>query len=225
MIRFRWNEHLFSIIQYGYGVFMQNMTGHSHSINSYELHYIVGGEGELITDSKRYPLKEGCFFVTGPNVYHQQITNPARPLQEIYIYLQASGEKTNDALVSAFLSTHFFLDHTDTLAKIFWQILAEEKNKHFGYQTAIGALLQYLLTQITRLYVPNFRVLSGTDDDLNDRRFLLIETAFINDPENLTLDKLSVLIGLCQRQTQRLLRKYYGMSFTEKKKEAIQKQT
>ena len=49
MISFKWNETDFNLIQYGRGVFTTDMPGHSHSKNSYELHYIVDGEGLLTT--------------------------------------------------------------------------------------------------------------------------------------------------------------------------------
>lgn len=223
MINFNWNNHDFCIVQFGNGIFRKDMVGHSHSKNSYELHYIIGGEGSLITDSKTYPLSKGDFFVTGPNIYHQQTTNHDKPLNEIYIYLQTSDEKTNDALVSVFLSTHFFFCRNENLSENFEKILIEENDRKFGYKSAIGALMQYLLTQITRIYAPQFNCISENSNDLNDRRFILIETAFIDDPKGITLGKLSGMIGLCERQTQRLLLKYYGKSFKEKKSESQNK--
>ena len=90
IITFKWNDFDFTLIQLGKGVFKNDMAGHSHAKNSYELHYIVDGEGTLTTDNKAYALSKGDFFITGPNVYHQQSTNPHSPLTEIYNYLQAS---------------------------------------------------------------------------------------------------------------------------------------
>lgn len=223
MINFKWNNYNFCLVQFGNGVFTKDMVGHSHSKNSYELHYIVGGEGTLITDSKAYKLSKGDFFVTGPNIYHQQLTNPQNSLREIFAYLQTSGEKTNDALVSAFLSTHFFFCNDSSLAELFEQILEENNDKRFGYKSAIGALMQLLMTRITRIYMPQFNCISENNSDLNDRRFIIIENEFINDPEGITLRKLASMIGVCERQTQRLLMKYYGKSFSEKKKEALKK--
>ena len=48
-------------------------------------------------------------------------------------------------------------------------------------------------------------------DNLNDKRFAIIEQAFLYE-KDLTLTKLSTMIGLCERQTQRLLKKYYKKS-------------
>ena len=223
MISFKWNDFDFTLIDFGKGVFRKDMAGHSHSKNSYELHFIVDGEGKLTTDTKTYNLSKGDFFVTGPNIYHQQSTNPKNPLTEYFLYIQASDKKTNNALVSTFLSNHFYLCRDCKLFSVVERILQEDNEKKWGYENIIAALMQILMTEITRLYWPDFKVTNDNTENLNDRRFILIEQAFINDPEGITLTKLSGIIGLCERQTQRLLEKYYGMSFSEKKSESIKK--
>lgn len=221
MLQFEWDNFDFTLQHFGKGVFTKNMAGHSHSKNSYELHYITNGEGTLTTDNQSYSLHKGVFFVTGPNVYHQQSTNLENPLTEVYIYIQASGKKTNNALASTFLSTHFFLQEDYPFGDLFERLLHEEFEKKWGYQNNISALMQLLMTEITRAYWPDHIALTENNSNQNDKRFILIENAFIYNPEDLTLRSLSELIGLCERQTQRLLQKYYGKSFKEKKADAI----
>ena len=219
MINFSWNGFDFTLVHFGKGVFNEDMAGHSHAKNIYELHYIVDGKGALTTDTKAYSLSKGDFFVTGPNVYHQQSTDATEPLTEIYFYLQASERKKPGALVSSFLSTHFYFMKVPELEHLFTGAVEEWDKKSFGYKSVIGAMLEILLTKITRLYVPEFTDIPDNDDTLNDRRFLIIEHAFITNP-SITLAELSEHIGLCERQTQRLLMKYYGKTFREKKKES-----
>lgn len=223
MISFKWNDFDFTLLQFGKGVFTKDMAGHSHSKNSYELHFIVGGEGTLATDTKTYSLSKGDFFVTGPNVYHKQSTNPEKPLTEYYLYIQAADKKTNNALVSTFLSNHFYFSKSCDFSYIVERIINEDSHKKWGYENIIAALMQILMTETTRLYWPNFTATKKSAENLNDKRFILIEQAFINDPEGITLPKLSSIIGLCERQTQRLLEKYYGMSFSQKKAESIKR--
>ncbi len=184
---------------------------------------LVDGEGALITDTEEYKLSKGNFFVTGPNIYHKQSTNPKKPLTEYYLYIQTSDKKTNNALVSTFLSNHFYFCRNCEMLSLVERIIQESNVKKWGYENIIAALMQILLTEITRLYWPDFRVTNKSAENLNDRRFILIEQAFINDPEGITLTKLSGTIGLCERQTQRLLEKYYGMSFLQKKAESIKR--
>lgn len=221
MLQFKWNEMEFSIQHYGCGTFYEDMAGHSHSKNSYELHYIVGGEGTLTTDDCIYQLKRGCFFVTGPNFYHQQSTNSAKPLKEIYILLQASDKKTKDTLVATFLEYHFYFCKNRKLESIFQKILEEKEKTNWGYESVIGSWTQILLTEITRIYLPERNTSSDNAENMNDHRFLLIDNAFIYRPGEITLHQLSEEIGLCERQTQRLLKKYYGKTFKEKKEEAL----
>lgn len=221
MITFLWNGFKFGIVQFGRGVFEKDMAGHSHSKNSYELHYITGGKGTLTTDSKVYSLSEGDFFVTGPGIYHRQSTDRREPLKEIFVYLQTFADKSSDSLVSAFLSTHFYFCKSDDLKKYFEMLLLERQEKKLGYTSAIAAIMQLMLTEITRMYLPQFDKICAENGNLNDRRFLIIESLFIEKPESITLAELAQSIGVCERQAQRLLKKYYGKSFTQKKEEAI----
>ena len=99
-------------------------------------------------------------------------------------------------------------------------ILEEYREKRPDYATAVTGLAIKLLTDISRLLLPkDFKDI--VDGFTGDRRFVLIEQAFLYD-ENITLTELSEKIGLCERQTQRLLKKYYGKTFREKKRETRQ---
>ena len=220
MITFQWNNYTFDMVQFGCEPFQADMTGHSHAKGSYELHFVRDGQGKLTTRDAVYQLEAGTYYVTGPHVYHQQYSGPPDVMTEAYFYLQGSGEPGDNSLVNTFLDRHFFLGRAPGLWPLMEQIFEEDRVKQIGYQSAIGALMQLLLTQITRLYVPQTDTLPEAVGDLNDQRFLLIERAFIEDPEGITLGKLADRIGLCPRQTQRLLRSGYGMTFTEKKRES-----
>ena len=146
MINFKWNDFDFTLLMFGKGVFRKDMTGHSHSKNSYELHFIVDGEGTLTTDTSSFELRKGDFFVTGPNIYHKQSTNPEKPLTEYFIYVQASDKKTNNALVSTFLSNHFYLRRSCEPFSLVERIIEEGDTKKWGYENIIAALMQILFT-------------------------------------------------------------------------------
>ena len=66
MISFVWHGLRFSVSEIGGGVLYGGIAPHTHSKNSYELHYITAGRGELETDTAVYKLQAGDFFVTGP---------------------------------------------------------------------------------------------------------------------------------------------------------------
>ena len=59
-----------------------------------------------------------------------------------------------------------------------------------------------------RLYRPDFISTDISAENLNDKRFVIIENEFLYN-KKITLRDLSEKIGLCERQAQRLLSKYY----------------
>lgn len=84
-------------------------------------------------------------------------------------------------------------------------LLSEWENKNPDYKSVISGLMIIILTQITRLLLPKDFQEFANKENLNDKRFAIIEQAFLYENE-ITLTKLSQMIGLCDRQTQRLLK-------------------
>ncbi len=217
MINFKWNGIDFSITDIGGGKLGEDIPRHAHAKGSYELHFITGGSGKLITDDKEYELKSGNFFITGENIYHQQMADKEHPVEDVFLMIQANHTAKATAVGSVFLSNRFcFLSDFDIAYAI--AILKEYRQKLPDFKSAVAGLTMKTLTDITRRMLPEEFTDTMNDSNLNDRRFVLIEQAFLYS-DNLTLTKLANTIGLCERQTQRLLKKYYGKSFREIKKE------
>lgn len=217
MISFVWHGLRFSVSEIGGGVLYGGIAPHTHSKNSYELHYITAGRGELETDTAVYKLQAGDFFVTGPQLLHAQRSDPHAPMEDIFIYLQKEAALKKETVGDTFCETNFWFCR-EFPPSVLPVILSEYREKALDYETAVSGLLSKLLTDIVRQYVPKTYIHTKTpSENLNNRRFWLIENAFL-DEKNLTLRALSEKIGLCERQTERLLQKYYGKSFREMKK-------
>lgn len=220
MIKFIWNGIEWSVADLGGGPLMEDIEPHSHSKNGYELHFITGGKGTLIAENREYNLKKGCFFVTGPEINHAHLGNSDNPLTDVFIYLQKTNSSKANVLGKAFLKNRFYFCN-DFDISIPQLILYEHKNQYLDYETAVQGLIICLLTEITRIYLPDENNISIEADNLNIKRFVIIDNEFLYN-QKVTLHSLSEKIGVCERQTQRLLKKYYGMSFREKKKQAEQ---
>ena len=78
-------------------------------------------------------------------------------------------------------------------------LLNEWKNKNPDYESVISGLMIIILTQITRLLLPKDFQEFTNKENLNDKRFAIIEQAFLYE-NDITLTKLSQMIGLCDRQ-------------------------
>ncbi len=225
MLSFVWNGIEWLLADIGGGELTGEISAHTHSKNSYELHFITGGSGELITENGAYKLAKNDFFVTGPYISHAHKSNASEPLTDIFIYIQKKENSRPNTFGKAFLDKNFFFlrNYSNTAAV---KIFGEYSEKRSDWQSAVSGLMMYLLTDITRLYAPdgNDNYTSREDintENLNDKRFVIIENEFLYN-KNITLGGLSEKIGLCERQTQRLLLKYYGSNFREKKKKSSQ---
>lgn len=218
MLRFSWNDILFDITDIGGGPLGEDIPRHAHAKDSYELHFIVGGKGKLITDTNKYELEKGDFFITGPKIYHEQTADKNEPVRDVFIMLQAINTDKANAISLVFLENQFcFLKHFDISTA--QEILSEFRSKKIDYESSVCGLTMKLLTDITRCFLPISFGENISTDGLYDKRFVIIEQAFLYTP-NLTLTELSNKIGVCERQTQRLLKKYYGKTFREKKTES-----
>ena len=210
---FIWNKIQFAITDLGGGKPM-----HVHAKGCYELHFITEGKGTLIADGREIELKKNDFFITGPNIRHSQNYDEQNPIEDVFVLIQIKNDKSKNVFSSIFTQHNFcYLENVDNkFAKI---LLSEWKNKNPDCESVISGLMIIILTQITRLLLPKDFQEFANKENLNDKRFAIIEQAFLYENE-ITLTKLSQMIGLCNRQTQRLLKKYYGKSFREIKKES-----
>lgn len=205
----------YKIVNISSGKFSSDINGHSHSSESYEIHYCFGGKGELITDSNSYMLNKNSLYITGPNLWHRQIIDKNEPLDEICLYIQKTSTG-KDILSGTFNSTHFWTGQANGAVRS----LFEELNV-IAYQNSIYAkekqvhIAELIVTELSFLY--SSKLIMSDADTPDDKKFVIIENAFIFDYMNITLPELSQRLGMSVRQTQRILKQYYAMTFREKK--------
>lgn len=199
---------------------------HSHSKNSYELHYISYGYGTLIADGKEYDITPGTFFMTGPGVAHEQVSLPSDPMTEYCIYLQVNsqGQTVPESMMDTFLKCDFWIGMAESsIHELMKQIFAELETQVQGYELMLQSLLQQLILQTTRHYNQKEGSAlnrSSSPTNLSDLTYLIIEEAFLYDYRDLTLDTLARQVNLGKRQTERLLQKHYNKTFLQKRTEA-----
>ena len=213
---------------------------HSHSRNSYELHYISYGCGTLIADDVRYKITPGTFYMTGPQVFHEQISDPDDPMREYGVYLKVNLPRkgTKSELLRSFLQQSFFFGPAGIeVYELMKRLISELEQGPEGHRLMLSALLQELIVEIARLYrttsvtviaptapSPSDAHRSGTHlsdtHQPDDQTYLLIEESFLYNYRDITLDSLATLLNLSRRQTERLLQQHYGKTFLQKKKEA-----
>ncbi|WP_172193699.1 helix-turn-helix transcriptional regulator [Saccharibacillus qingshengii] len=209
------------------GTFFQSMPAHTHSGKSYELHYIPAGCGWVIADGVRYPLAPRTLYMTGPDIVHEQIPDPADPMYEYCICFEVltvseHPDPDSAALSELFLQTVFWHGaDTQQLMVLFEQLAREVTVQSIGYYLSIRNLVEQIVIALIRNYTHNrmsdHKVPQKT---LDDKRLVLIESSFLSASDTLTLTQLAQTLGLGIRQTERTLKQHYGLSFTQKKQQA-----
>lgn len=225
-IEYEIDNVIFTAISVGEQGFDTPIPKHSHSNNSYEIHYISSGRGTLIANMIKYDISEGMLFITGPGVEHEQISDVNDPMIEFGIYLQVEPEITpaKGSLTDRFIKTSFFIGSVDeSLYVTMKSILSELENQAFGYEFILPPLLKQLTISIIRNYEdtkPGSNPALKKASSPNDLLYLTIEEMFLYHYRDLSLTSLAETINLGTRQTERLLLKHYGKSFQKMRKDA-----
>ena len=204
---------------------MRSFPSHSHSDNSWELHFITKGRGHITLKGTPYEIKEGMFFVNGPNIEHSQFSEPKDPVTEYCIYLKIdpSGARSshNPTFLERFLENPAYIgtdrQHIPILLKTLFR---EASDRSIGYRSAITSLITQMLVLSVRNLKYSRDSLSDEDLGATDQTFLIIEECFLYEYQTITLESLAERISLSSRQTERLLRSHYGKTFLQKKTEA-----
>ncbi len=208
--------------------FERSIPLHSHSKNSYEIHYIPSGHGIASINGNSYPIVPNTLFVTGPFIEHAQVPDRKDPMCEYCIYLKIgrstspSASLAEKALVNRFRQIDFwFGQDSQDIHPLMIQLFTELEHRYTGYSIQAEILLKQLIIKLVRNYEGNIEGTPHTDTpNLVDNKYLIIEECFLYEYRTLSLDILAPRLGLGIRQTERLLKEHYGKTFLQKKTEA-----
>ena len=212
-----------SVLKIAYQRINTPYPNHSHSNNSYEIHYIPEGLGTLIANHEHYSLSANTLYITGPQIEHEQIPDSANPMYEYSIYLKITpGIYEKNSILDTFCRYPFWIgSDQESLILLLQQIISELQQKRIGYTTLIEALFAEFIIKLVRNY--EGAALSSTTfskSNLNEQSLLLIEDSFLYDYRSITLKELSLRLGLSERQTSRIIFSHYGLTFLQKRTES-----
>ena len=208
-----------------YERFHRSIPMHSHSDNSYEIHYISSGHGKVTVGDREYDTLPGTLYITGPQVKHSMIPDPSDPLSEYCIYLKLSAEGNNEkktrSPLKSFRGMKDWYGHDEYgVSGLMKTLFSELGAQDIGYRTVVESLIKQIIISCVR----NDPLKEEKGDTgafrQTDSQFLIIEEAFLYEYASLTLTSLASRLNLSTRQTQRLLTEHYGMNFQSKKTEA-----
>jgi AraC-like DNA-binding protein len=207
---------------------LRYFTTHCH--NSFELHFIPRGKGTLRISNTTYPIEPGTFYLTGPDVYHEQVADEENPMCEYCINFEFTILEKNSAkpiypsskelyqFKEILQSTNFWYgkDLYDT-----WNLLEkamiELDRKILGYY----ATIQNLVSQVIINAIRNYSLDRAADYPFPEKLPLdmqrrIVDLFFRNCEKNLKPSSLAKILDVSVRQLERIMQRYYHMSFKEK---------
>lgn len=219
-----------TIAMVSYRRFTEVMPEHAHGENVYELHYVEQGEGTVFLNKCEYRVVPGVLYITGPGILHEQIPSKENPLIEFGIYLQLQKGATGGELMQG-LSAHSLWCGIGrkTLKRLTGDILREQSGNQPGAVEKMQYLLAEFLIECIRSametkdeekMLPKPQEQFGAHDIQEENALLVADEIFLYEYRDITLEEMAKRLGFSVRQTQRLLQKMYGKSFTQKKLEA-----
>jgi AraC-like DNA-binding protein len=200
------------IVGGNWGIFTESFSRHMHSY--YELHYVSGGQGTLITDTFEMPLYKGCFYLLPPRTNHEQWTNHSNCLEEYHLAFELTYGSDNDLIWKSLFLNGFYDAKKENLEELFENIGKESNQKQYGYLDAIHNSIQSIFIVLIRSIVNTYKNISAPSANLDDKRSMLIDEAFLYKYKTITLISLSDQLKLSTRQTQRFIMKKYGVPFS-----------
>lgn len=226
-ITFSIEDYQIRILKFTYECQTWNTPSHSHSSNSYEIHFIPKGKGTLISAQSPYELYPDILYTTGPHIEHQQYSDPDDPTYEYCIYLRidklhAKQKNTADAsMMASFLHYPFWYgkDCAD-LQTTLEQIHREFSSPGPAAAVMLQALFMQFFVKILRNYEPASNAAITYIPIPLIKSYILIEDSFLLEYDTITLKELSSRLGLSPRQTSRILFNRYGQNFLQKRTEA-----
>ncbi len=227
-IHFSIENYAFYALNIVFERFLRSIPLHSHSRNSYEIHYIPYGHGKARINNISYEVTPNTLYITGPHVEHEQTPDKKDPMAEYCIYLKLEkkyaslARKESENFVSLFEKTFFWYGQdTQNIYPVLQSIFHELEHQYTGYMTEVETLLQQLIVKLIRNYEhkKGSKVHFGPSN-LVDSKYIIIEESFLYEYKDLTLETLSSRLGLSPRQTERLLKEHYDKTFLQKKSEA-----
>ena len=201
------------------------IAAHTHSNTSYEIHYTVSGRGRVLINGQSHPVEPDTLYITGPRIVHAQFSDPAAPITEHCLYLNCVRTSQDGAgPFVPFIDTTFWMGRDENrVAPLMRQLIEENRTPRTGWREMSETILKQIVILLARIYrqgKPQPRAAVSAPALTRAGLMPVIEDAFFYRYRTLTLGSLARLLNISERQTQRLLQKDFGKTFSQKLTEA-----
>ncbi len=191
---------------------------HSHKL--YELFHVLQGDMTLVADSERTIINRGDTVIIAPGTTHTTNIHPAakRFCMIFTVEKNPAVQDSNyyDSFQKILEGDIIWLD-SQLLTPCFERCAQYVKSEYAEKDELITACLHEIMALIkaTNSHGENHPQIN-TFSDTDSSRTYLIDHYFTHSFQHGSLTELSELLHLSSQQTQRIIKKMYGQSFSER---------
>ena len=201
-------------------------TSHNHGV--FEIFFIEKGQGELQIGEDKIPLTDGDCCLIAPNVFHAQKDMPRNKVYKYCMQFTYKKLKKNSSSVlipeiqniERLLSNKIFVHWQDknNMLGLIRAIQNEIASKQIGYYAIVQShFVQILINTIRAISENTHESYEMNKKSIDQNRTIIIEEfIYYNYMRPVHIGDLASQLGICVRQVDRLMRKYYNTSFKEK---------
>lgn len=204
---------------------MWHVKPHKHM--NFELHVIGEGGGTLTVADKSFEMCAGSLYLTGPGVVHEQVSEYMEEYgMRFDVDFRPSGEsdKRDNILGQSLIERPFFFADkvSDEWRLKIGEMIREAHMLLPGFRQRIKGIFSGFIVELGRMAAE----ISG--NDLNPPGFQTIgsidvksrlDTYFFGCDNGVPPERVIEELHITRRHFSRLMRKYYGMTYTEKMNE------
>jgi AraC-like DNA-binding protein len=188
----------------------------------------MSGSGTLRIGSTEETITPGTVLLISPNVYHSIRVHAGHPVHRHFIQFsyEESGmdgsslqrqESLDIVRILSGIDYKLFADeHMDQTLRIIESIYIEKECPHTGFYSQLQSLITQLIIRLVRSLslTPSIGTIPLKIND--NMRTTLIDGFFDRYGEDLTIEDLASQLYLSTKQTNRIIKQFYGTSFKQK---------
>ncbi|MDB4868882.1 MAG: AraC family transcriptional regulator [Cohnella sp.] len=223
-IRFRWGDYGIRVLRCHLTAFQPGYVIPFHKHSEFEFHFIPKGKGKLILAGRPFALHEGLFYLTGPDVVHQQESDPDDPMHELCLHCEIVPLSRGQDNVGDFgeaLERREAEECVETLRTVplepvldsyhamgsFLEAYRLWEEQPLGFNTLMKQAIVQILLRTARIYARSSRIPTIPERDMNDHRFQLASQYILdNESSPLSLEEVAERVNISPRQLQRIFR-------------------
>ncbi|OPA73886.1 AraC family transcriptional regulator [Paenibacillus selenitireducens] len=236
-LRVYWGNYEIRVLRCHLTSFPPGKVVSFHKHAEFEFHFIPRGKGMVILIDEPYHLREGMFYLTGPNVVHYQEADPVESMEELCLHIDiidlGATEEEQEGH-RPYADPWEIAEAQDCIEKLkslplkptmdvhrampcFLEAYQASQQKYIGLYTTIKQTIVQILLRAVRSYESNPMETDLPSRDMKAYRYqLALEYIHANSSSEVVLDDVADKLRISSRQLQRILKEQgEGRSFSE----------